>query len=199
MKSDGMLIHTRGLRFTMSALFLLIIAMAATACGTSISVDEDSVEVTVPLSESTVNRLLRSSFVEQDDDNLLDDITSIDMQPGLIRLFGTYTHSDGSTVPGSADLTMSAKDGALDAEITAVDIAGLDIDHPRVTRINDLMSKAFSDEASDNVISNDQAEYRKRRHHRRRNGDHYPSVSLVAFANISTLHAFYAGFSPISD
>jgi hypothetical protein len=134
----------------MLAVFLLIMAMAATACGSSITVDDDSVEVTIALSENAVNRLLRYSVVEQNEDNLFDDITSIDMQPGLIRMYGTYTHSDGSTVPGSADLTMSAKDGMLNAEITAIDIAGLDIDHPRVTHINDVMAKAFAEEASDN-------------------------------------------------
>jgi hypothetical protein len=133
----------------MLAVFLLIMAMAATACGSSITVDDDSVEVTIALSENAVNRLLRYSVVEQNEDNLFDDITSIDMQPGLIRMYGTYTHSDGSTVPGSADLTMSAKDGMLNAEITAIDIAGLDIDHPRVTHINDVMAKAFAEEASD--------------------------------------------------
>ena len=144
-----------GLHLAKLVPFLMIVALAMTACGTSISVDEDSVEITVPLSESAINRLLRLSFVDQADDRLFDDITSIDMQPGLIRLFGTYTHSDGSTVPGSADLTMSAKDGTLDAEITAVDIAGLDIDHPRVTHINDVMADAFAEEASDN----DQAQF----------------------------------------
>jgi hypothetical protein len=160
MNNDGKFMRRQGLNFAKLVPFLLIVALA-TACGTSISVDEDSVEVTVPLSESAVNRLLRYSFVDQDVDNLFDDITSIDMQPGLIRMFGTYTHSDGSTVPGSADLTMSAKDGALDAEITAVDIAGLDIDHPRVTHINDVMADAFAEEASDDVITigNDQAEF----------------------------------------
>jgi hypothetical protein len=149
MKNNEKYLHGQGLRFTKLVLFLLVMAMSATACGSSITVDETSVEITVPLTESAVNRLLRRSFVEQDDDSLLDDITSIDMQPGLIRMFGTYTHSDGSTVPGSADLTMSAKDGMLNAEITAVDIAGLDIDHPRVTHINDVMARAFSEEASD--------------------------------------------------
>ena len=147
MNTDGKYIRRRGLHFIKLAPFLLIIA--ATACGTSIAVDSTGVEITVPLSESVVNRLLRHSVVDQDDDNLLDEITSIDMQPGFIRMFGTYTNSDGSSVPGSVDLTMSAKDGALNAEITAVDIAGLDIDHPRVTHVNDLMSDAFADEASD--------------------------------------------------
>ncbi len=161
MKNNEKYLHGQGLRFTKLVLFLLVMAMLATACGSSITVDETSVEITVPLSESAVNRLLRHSFVEQDDDSLLDDITSIDMQPGLIRMFGTYTHSDGSTVPGSADLTMSAKDGRLNAEITAVDIAGLDVGHPRVTHINDVMAEAFAEEASDDVITigNDQAEF----------------------------------------
>ncbi len=150
MKNDGKLVHRQRLHLTKWVPFLLIVAVAATACGTNIFIDDDSVEITVPLSASAVNRLLRFSTVEQDSDNLFDDITSIDMQPGLIRMFGTYTNSDGSSAPGSADLTMSAKDGALEAEITAVDIAGLDIDHPRVTHINDVMAKAFGDEASDN-------------------------------------------------
>ena len=150
MKNDGKLVHRQRLHLTKWAPFLLIMAVAATACGTSITVDDDSLEITLPLSESAVNRLLRFSFVEQDDDNLLDDITSIDMQPGLIRMLGTYTNSDGSSVPGSVDLTVSAKDGALEAEITAIDISGLDIDHPRVTHVNDVMAKAFAREASDN-------------------------------------------------
>ena len=149
MNNDGNYMSRQSLHFIKLAPFLLIMALAATACGTSIAVDSTGVEITVPLSESVVNRLLRHSVVDQDDDNLLDEITSIDMQPGLIRMFGTYTNSDGSSVPGSVDLTMSAKDGALNAEITAVDIAGLDIDHPRVTHVNDLMSDAFADEASD--------------------------------------------------
>ncbi len=149
MKNNEKFMHRQMLQVIKLVLFLLVMAMSATACGSSISVDDTSVEITVPLSEDAVNRLLRHSFVEQDDDSLLDDITSIDMQPGLIRMFGTYTHSDGSTVPGSADLTMSAKDGRLNAEITSVDIAGLDIDHPRVTHINDVMARAFAEEASD--------------------------------------------------
>jgi len=150
MKNDRKYKGRQRFHFIKLAPLLLIMTLAATACGTSIAVDSTGVEITVPLSESVVNRLLRFSFVEQDDDNLFDDITSIDMQPGFIRVFGTYTNSDGSTVPGSADLTMSARDGALDAEITAVDISGLDIDHPRVTHINDVLAKAFAIEASDN-------------------------------------------------
>jgi len=155
MTNNQKFMHRQGVKFTKLVLFLLMMAMLAMSCISGIAVDDTNMEVTVTLSEDAVNRLLRHSFVEQDEDNLFDDITSIDMQPGLIRMYGTYTHSDGSTVPGSADLTMNAKDGTLYAEITAVDIAGLNINHPRVTHINDVLAKEFSEEASEN----DQVEF----------------------------------------
>jgi len=146
----------QGVDFTKLVLFLMMMAMPVMACLSSSPVgDPTNMEVTVSLSEDTVNRLIRHSVVEQDEDNLFDEITSIDMQPGLIRIYGTYKHSDGATMQGNADLTFSAKDGMLIAEITAVDIAGLDIDHPRVTHINDVMAKAFAENASEN----DQVEF----------------------------------------
>ena len=150
MKNIVNYMHRQGHAFTKLVLFMLMMAMTSMACLFSgISVDDTDLDVTVTLSESTVNRLLRNSVLEQDEDNLFVDITSIDMRPGLIRVFGTYTTSDGSTVPGSADVSFSAKDGLLHAEITAVDIAGLDVSHPRVTHINDVMARAFAEEASD--------------------------------------------------
>ena len=108
-----------------------------------------NLELTVTLKEDIINRLLRYSFSEQDEDNLLDDITSIDMQADLIRIYGTYTHADGSEVPGSADMTFSVKDGKLHAKIIAVDINGLDANHPRVTRINDVIEREVGKAASD--------------------------------------------------
>jgi hypothetical protein len=124
--------------------------MLSLACSGSSTIDGTSnLKVTINLSENDVNRLLRHSFVEQDEDNLLEDITSIDMQPDVIRIYGTYTNSDGASVPGSVDLTFSVQDGMLQAEIVAVEIAGLDVNHPRVARINDLMTKEFAQAASE--------------------------------------------------
>jgi hypothetical protein len=138
--------------FTKLVLFVvpLLLAMLSLACGAgSIIGDTTSLEVTASLSENDVNRLLRHSFIDQDEDNLLEDITGVDMQPGVIRIHGTYTNSDGATVPGSADITFSVQDGMLNGKITAVDIAGLDVNHPRVTRINDSMTREFAKAASE--------------------------------------------------
>ncbi len=128
----------------------LLLAVLSLACsGSSITGGTSGLEITINLSENDVNRLLRHSFIEQDEDNLLEDITSIDMQPDVIRIYGTYTNADGATVPGSIDVTFSAQDGMLQAEIVAVDIAGLDVNHPRIARINKLMTKEFARAASE--------------------------------------------------
>ena len=145
--------NRRTLRSTKLILFVVVLMMAmlSMACifsGISVG-DTTSLELTVTLKEDTLNRLLRHSFTEQDEDNLLKTITSVDMQADLIRIYGTYTHSDGSEVPGSVDLIFSVKDGKLNAEIIAVDIAGLDVNHPRVTRINDVLEREVGEAASD--------------------------------------------------
>jgi len=147
-----MIKHT--FRFTKLLLFAISMMMASIsmACvfsGLTVG-DTTNLELTVALKEDTINRLLRHSFTELDEDNLLEDITSVDMQADLIRIYGTYTNSDGSEVPGSADLTFSVGDGKLNAEIVAVDIAGLDVNHPRVTRINDVLEREVGEAASDN-------------------------------------------------
>ena len=129
-------------------MMMTFISMACIFSGINIGNTTD-LELTVTLKEDIINRLLRYSFSEQDEDNLLDDITSIDMQADLIRIYGTYTHADGSEVPGSADMTFSVKDGKLHAEIIAVDINGLDANHPRVTRINDVLEREVGKAASD--------------------------------------------------
>ncbi len=134
----------------------LLLAVLSLACsGSNILGGTSGLNITINLSENDVNRLLRHSFVDQDEDNLLQNITSIDMQPDVIRIYGTYTHSDGATVPGSVDVTFSVQDEMLQAEIVAVEIAGLDVNHPRVARINKLMTKEFARAASES----DQVEF----------------------------------------
>ncbi len=149
MTKNERFLHMQGSYISRLVLFLMIMAMTMIACDLSVD-DLSDMNVTVTLSEDTVNQLLQHSFVEQDEDNLFDSISSIDMQPGLIRIFGTYTPTDSASVSGSVDISFSVEDGMLNAEITAVDIAGLDIDSSRVTLINEVMAEAFSAEASGN-------------------------------------------------
>ena len=49
-------------------------------------------------------------------------------------------------------MTFSAKDGMLNAEITAVDIAGLDIDHPRENDVVEFVSVNITADAMEITV-----------------------------------------------
>ncbi len=125
--------------------FLLVpltLAVLALACG-------GSATFPITLSESDVNNLIQNSTATSGPDELLVNINSVDMQDGFIRINGDYEPEDGTTISGSCDLSMGVQNGMLEAEIIAVDIAGVDLDDARITRINDEMTEAFSQAASD--------------------------------------------------
>ena len=125
--------------------FLLVpltLALLALACG-------GSATIPITLTESDVNTLIQNSTATSGPDELLVNISSVDMQDGFIRINGDYEREDGTTVSGSCDLGMGVQNGMLEAEIIAVDIAGVDLDDARITRINEEMTEAFSQAASD--------------------------------------------------
>ena len=125
--------------------FLLVpltLALLALACG-------GSATIPITLSESDVNTLIQNSVATSGPDELLVNISGVDMQDGFIRINGDYEREDGTTVSGSCDLSMGVQNGMLEAEIIAVDIAGVDLNDARVTRINDEMTRAFAQAASD--------------------------------------------------
>ena len=120
----------------------LTLAVLALACG-------GSATIPITLSEADVNRIIQNSTVTSGPDELLVEVSSVDMQDGFIRINGTHEREDGTTVPGSCDLTFTVQDGTLMAEITAVNIAGVDLSDERITRINDELAREFTGAASD--------------------------------------------------
>jgi hypothetical protein len=120
----------------------LTLAVLALACG-------GSATIPITLSEADVNRIIQNSTITSGSDELLVEVSSVDMQDGFIRINGTHEREDGTTVPGSCDVALTAQDGMLKAEITAVNIAGIDLNDARITRINDELARDFAESASD--------------------------------------------------
>ncbi|MCJ7717523.1 MAG: hypothetical protein MUO54_13520 [Anaerolineales bacterium] len=110
-----------------------------------VEVDQTSYEVSVILA-------LRLGLVDREGDTLLGIMTSVEMQPEVIHMWGTYTNSAGNVVPGTADVVFSVENGKLIAKITAVDVEGLDVDHPRVLKFNQVLVESFTQKISDNEI-----------------------------------------------
>ena len=134
--------HTQTRTKLVFLLVPLTLAVLTLACG-------GSATIPITLTESDVNTLIQNSTVTSGPDELLVNVSSVDMQDGFIRINGDYEREDGTTVSGSCDLSMEVQNGMLKAEIIAVDIAGVDLDDARITRINEEMTEAFSQAASD--------------------------------------------------
>ncbi len=106
--------------------------------------------LTITLNESDVNRLIEQALVTTTNDGVIAQVTSVDMQDGFIRVYGSYRRETGDTVTGSCDLVISAQDGMLQAEITAIDVEGFSIGDERITRLNERLAQAFAQAAADN-------------------------------------------------
>jgi hypothetical protein len=132
------------------ALFILLTASACTFTGVPVP-HGNSMDIQATLNESDVNTLLSDSHnhVQDKSHDLLDQITSVDMQDGLIRVYGTRTNR-GETVSGSYDVTLKAEDGALKAQIVAVNIPGMSLDDPRVQNANQEIARSLSRSAAEN-------------------------------------------------
>ena len=119
------------------------IALLGLACGTS------TPPINVSLSESDVNQILQQAADVAVGSDAPVEITSVDIQEGFVRVYGTYTW-EGITVDGSADLTLTVEDGNLYAEITSVDAQGIQIEGDLIERANEELTRSFTEAASQN-------------------------------------------------
>ena len=153
--------YKRGHRSSILLLFILLLVLVATACSSSDSSNDKTeaqnnsvelVEVNDTWPEVSIVVALRTALVDTDRDKLFDLMTSYELTPDVIHLWGVYTAEDGTSGPGTADIVFSVENGKLIAKITAVDVKGLDVDHPRVVNFNQVLADTFTERISSNDI-----------------------------------------------
>lgn len=134
----------------LAGLFVLLTSAACSFSGITSKVG-NNLDFQVTLSQDQINTLLANAHQNAPDRNrdLLDDLTRVDLQDGLIRVYGTRTHQ-GQRVSGSYDVKLAAVDGKLKAEIVGVDIPGMSLDDPRVQSTNEEVAKSLSQSAMEN-------------------------------------------------
>ena len=74
----------------------------------------------------------------------MEKITSVEIHDGFIRLFGEDLKTDGTSVPGSFDVSVGAADDELKVQIIAVDLPGVTLDDPRIVDANTEMARELS-------------------------------------------------------
>jgi hypothetical protein len=145
MKSNG-----KKTPYLMVAGLLAILFIISSACMVTDLASGKPTSIVVNLSETQINDLVqRANQNFNEDQTLLKQTDSVDLQPGLIRVFGKYQTPDGSLADGSYDFVMTTKDGKLDVQVTAVNIGNMTMDDPRVTNINQRLKDEFAKAASE--------------------------------------------------
>ncbi|MBN1177892.1 MAG: LmeA family phospholipid-binding protein [Anaerolineae bacterium] len=123
---------------------LLLIAVGL-ACG-------NTPPLTVTLREADIDRILEQAVDAAVGVDVPVEITNVDIEPGVIRVFGSYVQN-GIAVPGSADLTLRVENGMLRVEVTSVDVMGLDVDTEMLADVNEQLSRSFSEAASQGQVT----------------------------------------------
>ncbi len=134
----------------MIAGLLTIVFLISSACVVTDLASGKPVSITVNMTETQVNDLVqRSNSDLGDKEPLLKEVDSVDLQPGLVRVFGKYQTPDGTLTDGSYDFTLTTKDGQLDVEVTAVNLGSMTMDDPRVTSLNQRLKDDLTKAASE--------------------------------------------------
>lgn len=77
-------------------------------------------------------------------EELLDEVTRIEMHDGYLRFVGSKDRE-----AGSFDLSLGAENGALKAEVVAVNIPGIELSSPVVVEANRELERALTEVAAD--------------------------------------------------
>jgi hypothetical protein len=118
------------------------LALASLACTVGgLSIDSDSAEIEVEVTETQINNLLaRADSADVNPDEILQKITSVEFEDGYLTMYGETAEG----VEGSLDVSVTAEDDELKAEIIAVDIEGYSMDDERVVNANQEITDALT-------------------------------------------------------
>jgi hypothetical protein len=133
-------------------LFIAAIALTSLACSfnpvkiSPIHISPISPTIDITLPQDLFDRASQKADFHSGGtfENLLDHITRVELHDGYIRFIG-----ENNQVQGSFDLSLTAEDGALKAEVVAANIPGLDIGDEVVTAANQELEEAFTDMVQD--------------------------------------------------
>jgi hypothetical protein len=135
-------------RITALSLVILFTMMACSLGGVTLS--KNAAVIDISLKQDQINQVF--SQVENQNDSqdfLLKKITGVELHDGYLRVLGTYPRSDGSEARGSYDVSLTAQNDALKAQVTSVNIEGVSMNDPRIVSANQRMSEELSKSVSE--------------------------------------------------
>ncbi len=148
--------QTRKTRFVLIAALLLTAALAASGCSAGnvrLGTISRVVDITIDQAQFDQGRPQFTVGLNGPYDRLLDQVTRVEIHDGFLRYTGFKMQPDGSEVPGSFDLSLGAENGALKAQIVAVNIPGVTLAAPVIVEANRELAVELSQ-----MVTGEQAE-----------------------------------------
>lgn len=114
---------------------------------------DGSTTVTVTLSEAEFNTVIAAALANTANPLLRD--PSVDFQNGQVVISGEHDRRDGNgRVSGTLTMQVQVVNGAIDAQITAVNIEGLDMSDERIAELNQRLAERLAERAQrDNPLA----------------------------------------------
>lgn len=128
------------------ALSVLLLASLACSIG-GLTIQGDVATLEIKLREDQILSMLESipsqagGYVDTD---LLQKLDSVDFHEGYVSVYGSITTPEGNTVNGNFDLSLSAQDGILQAEIISINVPGMEISDTRVQQANEVIARELT-------------------------------------------------------
>lgn len=126
--------HSCGSRTCIKLLLAAFALLAAAlACGSPTKL------VSINLHEEEILNILNAAIDSSGSDTFPFEPVSVEIQDGTVRVIGSYS-AGGNEMPGSIDLTLSAAEGDLKAEISAIQLGDVQVEEEVVDRLNASLS-----------------------------------------------------------
>jgi hypothetical protein len=134
-------------------LFLLLaLLFMLAACNRDVGIQpngDGTATVTISVTESEVNTVVQTALANSGNPLLRN--PSVDLQNGQIVISGEHERRDGNgTVSGTVTLNVNVVSGALQAQVTSVNIEGWDANDERIQEFNDRLEELLGGRARQN-------------------------------------------------
>jgi hypothetical protein len=126
--------------------------------GFGINIDDGQLTATVRIGQEAVNKLIdrAGESVKVDDDDFLKELYGIDfVEPDTIRIDGEYQLADGSISRGVIDVEVQALAGLIKLRVTDVNVAGLTLNSPAISELNEELAREFARDVGRHGYSGD--------------------------------------------
>jgi hypothetical protein len=131
-------------------LLLLLPILALTACRrgeVQVQIQDGAAVVTARLSEADVNAAVTEALAAAPNPLLRN--PQVDLQNGVIVINGEHERRDGGgTVQGSINVTLMVQNGTILAQVSNLNIEGLDVSNERLTTFNQRLANGFTARAN---------------------------------------------------